>query len=179
MKRDKLDAVFSDLVRGRANWRCEVCGAGRDAHLECSHIFGRAKISVRWHPDNATCLCHHHHRQFTQHPLYHAEWVREKFGVKFYDRLIRLANTPRHFKRAEKEAIYRAYKVTLAQMNVMLSDWDGSRIDFQFPDLSNVQPIPRKPKARKAKPARSGRKMGHPTLKRKVSGEVVRREKAA
>lgn len=181
MKRDKLDAVFSDLTRWRANWQCEVCGAGREAHLQCSHIFGRAKISIRWHPDNSLCLCHHCHLIFTQHPLLHAEFIRGKFGVTFYDQLMRLANRPRHFSKADKEAIYQAYKIALAQMKTLRatghfadSEYGFDRIPFQFPDLTNVLPLARKRKPVKGKKGTS-RKLTNPKFKKKVDGTTVAR----
>jgi len=55
IKIDKRDKIFSLLVRERAGHVCERCGVGRQAKLECSHIFSRTHRATRWHPDNAQC----------------------------------------------------------------------------------------------------------------------------
>lgn len=75
LKRDALDALFSDAVREAADWLCQRCGRpfperkGQDAH--CSHFYSRKFNSTRWHPLNALCLCASCHAIVTDDPAEH------------------------------------------------------------------------------------------------------------
>ena len=75
LKRDALDALFSDAIRESADWYCQRCGRpfperkGQDAH--CSHYISRKYSSVRWHPLNALCLCASCHGIVTDDPAEH------------------------------------------------------------------------------------------------------------
>ena len=81
IRRDKKDALFSDLVRERANWTCEACGKQPERRmLHCAHIFGRRYRSTRWHPDNAIALCFSCHQHFTDNPTEFSGWVIERLG---------------------------------------------------------------------------------------------------
>ena len=78
IKIDPRDTLFSKLVRTRARWQCEFCHKQfqeGDRGIECAHIIGRRAKSVRWHPDNALSLCHHHHRYFTENPIEFIRWL--------------------------------------------------------------------------------------------------------
>ena len=168
IKRDALDAVFSDCVRERANWRCEYTGAGPDSHLECAHIYGRRKKSVRWHPMNAVCLSHASHMMFTENPILFAQWCHAKFGPDAMYELAKLAAAPRKFSSRELAGLRIHYCSELARMELARQNGRGGRIEFMWPD-----PIPEAtPRKRKNVKKRS-------KFKRKVSGEVVLREPEA
>lgn len=78
---DPLDILFSRFIRLRANGVCEKCGNPVGfAKLQTSHFHGRRKKSVRWNEDNACALCFSCHQYFTENPLDHVEWFRERLG---------------------------------------------------------------------------------------------------
>lgn len=91
IKRDALDAAFSDCIRAAAN-RCEAQGypmypndkGGQNTtcsgQLECAHIFGRRAQSVRVDPLNAFSLCHTHHRFFTENPIEFKRFYTDQLG---------------------------------------------------------------------------------------------------
>lgn len=79
IKRDAADKWFSDVVRLKANHVCESCGK-LDGRKECAHIYGRAAKSVRWSLDNAVCLCHYCHMQYTANPLEFTAWLEQYLG---------------------------------------------------------------------------------------------------
>ena len=86
IKRDQADKWFSDVVRQKANYTCEHCHK-TDSRMECAHIYGRRLKSVRWSLDNAVCLCHWCHRDFTENPLKFTDWLDQYFGSGHLDLL--------------------------------------------------------------------------------------------
>lgn len=80
----KLDKAFSEYIRKRDKV-CQVCG--RSGRLETSHFHGRRKRSVRWDEDNAVALCFSCHRHFTENPLEHCEWFKERLGEQEFEAL--------------------------------------------------------------------------------------------
>tara|TARA_R110002074_G_scaffold164391_1_gene324032 strand:+ start:34 stop:420 length:387 start_codon:yes stop_codon:yes gene_type:complete len=80
-----LDKAFSQLVKARDNYTCQVCGLRGE--VECSHHIGRRKMVVRWDEDNASAKCRECHAKMDGHPLDHADWVRERLGDEKYDDL--------------------------------------------------------------------------------------------
>ncbi len=79
IKRTPADAAFSDCVRERAGWACQFCG--KTEGLECCHIKGRRSAVTRWAGINAVCLCHYHHRYFTENPVEFTRWLEEEIGA--------------------------------------------------------------------------------------------------
>lgn len=79
IKRDAADKWFSDVVRKKAGHVCESCGKV-EGRMECAHIYGRSAKSVRWSLDNAVCLCHYCHMQFTANPLEFTAWLEGELG---------------------------------------------------------------------------------------------------
>lgn len=43
--------------------------------MECAHLVTRRRHALRWSDQGAVGLCRAHHRFFTEHPAYWAEWV--------------------------------------------------------------------------------------------------------
>ena len=77
-------------VKERADYKCEYCGAIK--YLNSHHIFSRRNKSVRFDVDNGCCLCSKHHvfsLEFSAHkaPMEFSEWIKEKRGVEWYERL--------------------------------------------------------------------------------------------
>lgn len=163
IKRDKLDAVFSDLVRERAGWRSEY-SSRTDGQLECCHVYGRRKRSVRWHPMNAFCLTHDEHRHFTENPIAFAHFVNAKLGSDNVYELSKLANTPLKLTQRQREGLYQHYKEELRLMQEMRAEGVMHRLSFNFPD-----PIP------EAEPKKRVKRKPLSKFKRKVNGSVVLR----
>ena len=104
----KLDDAWSLLVKLVAKNQCEYCG--KTSPLNSHHIYSRAKKSTRWSVDNGICLCVGHHTfssQFSAHltPTEFTEWVIEKRGREWYDKLRLLANREMKLHEHEKQTI--------------------------------------------------------------------------
>lgn len=84
-----LDDLWGKAVKIRAGERCEYCG--KTEHLNSHHIFSRTNNSVRWAIENGVCLCALHHwlANMSAHkaPLEFAEWLKEKRGIEWYNKL--------------------------------------------------------------------------------------------
>ena len=89
IKKDYIDKLWADCVKLLAGVKCEYCG--KDTSLNSHHIFSRSNMSLRWDLGNGICLCASHHvlGLFSAHksPLEFAEWIKEKRGIGWYDRL--------------------------------------------------------------------------------------------
>jgi hypothetical protein len=73
----KLDRLWSQKVKERANGRCEACSVeATDAH----HIFGRTRKSVRWTLTNGIALCRPDHRAAHKHRESFMEFVFRLLG---------------------------------------------------------------------------------------------------
>lgn len=87
--KERADRMFSDLIRTRDEWTCQVCGrqpsgVGLD-RLECMHGESRSKHATRWSEDNAWAGCHGCHFGFTMHPARWELWRRERIGDEAFD----------------------------------------------------------------------------------------------
>jgi len=110
MKRDKLDTLFSELIRKRAIR--DVGGCERCLHqkvdivkdngeifpawkqLQCSHFWGRGRQSVRFDEVNCCGLCGACHLYFTSHPSLHRDWFIKRLGEREFDLLAYRAQRP-------------------------------------------------------------------------------------
>ena len=117
LKRDKLDAVISDLVRERADWTCECCGLEfpdrKGRGLQASHYFGRANKSVRWHGDNVFAHCTACHFRLGSSPHEFSTWARGTLGETRYDDLVLRAKAPKKYTKADKEEMVAHYRAQL------------------------------------------------------------------
>ena len=85
IKRTPADAAFSNCVRYRVDYCCEVCGrdypdSSTRMGLHCSHLFGRRNYSVRFDPRNAFSHCYSCHKQFSENPVEFHLWARAQIG---------------------------------------------------------------------------------------------------
>lgn len=90
IKRTKADALFSDLIRMKADWACERCHADHHENrrtLHLSHFWSRRNKSVRFDPENVAALCFSCHNYFTENPADHHVFFLKRLGQKRYDRL--------------------------------------------------------------------------------------------
>lgn len=99
IKRSPSDMYFSNIVRHRAGWKCEICGKDFSENkrgLQCSHLIGRGNMAVRWDFDNAAALCGivapwgltGCHKKVTEDPVFHVEFFIKKIGKERYDALV-------------------------------------------------------------------------------------------
>ena len=51
-----VDKLWEYLVKGRAGWRCEICGSGSSG-LHAAHIIGRGALWTRHRLRNGLGLC--------------------------------------------------------------------------------------------------------------------------
>ena len=135
VKRDKTDALFSELVRERANWVCEYCK--RDlthdrGRLHCSHHFGRRNRGIRYHPLNASAHCIGCHQILGDEPIMFGEWVKDKLGDEDYAWLLLEANRATKLYDSEKEELHRHYLAERRRMRALRSDGETGPIEFTY-----------------------------------------------
>ena len=139
MKRTKLDAIFSNLVRCRANWTCESCHTyypeGHRQGLHCSHIFGRRAVSTRWHPSNAIAQCYRCHKKGEEDRKWFCDWVSEYLGRGRFERLHLTWNKPVKWSKKIREEIYKHFKEQWNRMQEERNDGFLGRIDFEKYEL--------------------------------------------
>lgn len=69
------DRAWSQLVRARAGYHCERCGATpEESQLHAHHVDGRNNHRLRFDPRNGVCLCARCHRWGHDHPLLYSAW---------------------------------------------------------------------------------------------------------
>ncbi len=118
MKRDKYDAVVSDLVRAMNNYTCEHCKkigekGANGLQMQAAHIVGRRNAGTRYDLDNILCLCAHCHRYFTERPLCFAEWLKDYLGEDKVDEIRAKGFRVHKWKAGEKEALYKKHRQML------------------------------------------------------------------
>lgn len=139
-KRDRVDAVFSKLIRERANWKCEDCGADhseRKQSLHCSHFFSRRKRGIRFSPRNACAQCFTCHQRAGENPLLFAKWIEsyltQHYGEDAFQELFQKQNEVFKLTKPIKEDIYRNLKDSLSWMEQQRREGREGRIEFDSP----------------------------------------------
>jgi hypothetical protein len=126
VKRDALDAVFSDLIREAYDWTCAYSGLifperkGRDVH--CSHFISRAFNAVRWFPDNACCLSAASHDYLGKHPDEHTDFFRKLLGPVRYDALKARQRGIYRYRTDDKKAMRKHYGSELERVRALRAD---------------------------------------------------------
>jgi hypothetical protein len=90
LKRDKLDAAFSDFIRWRDGWRCRRCRASHNppaVEIQCAHIYTRGNKGIRVDEDNAIALCDRCHFYFKYREQEWRDWCLKHFGAEYIERL--------------------------------------------------------------------------------------------
>ena len=135
MKRTKLDAIFSELVRERANWTCERCGKyypeGSRMGLHCSHIHSRRHAATRTHPFNAVAHCYACHQWYGGNPVLGGRWAESHLGKERIGVLDGLLRRPIKITKAEKEAAYQHYKKELSRLRNLRQMGKVGRLEFE------------------------------------------------
>jgi len=78
--KNKLDKLFSEKIRSIGY--CERCGLADKSKLQCSHIYSRSYLRLRWVKENATCLCAGCHLWWHKNPIEAIEWVSQIRDIK-------------------------------------------------------------------------------------------------
>lgn len=114
MKRDKLDDVFSKLMREAYNWTCCKCGRyfpeGHRQGIHASHIYSRRHQLLRYHPLNVVAHCYCCHQWYGGHPVLGGKWATDYLGQGVIELLEDRLRERRKYTRADKEEMYEHYK---------------------------------------------------------------------
>jgi len=73
-KTRKLDKQFSQIVKGLAGNKCEICS--KDTYLNVHHYVGRRNRACRWYIPNGVCLCSGCHTMSLWSAHQNPEWFR-------------------------------------------------------------------------------------------------------
>ena len=134
LKRDPLDAVFSDLVRERSNWTCDVCGKyfpeRKGSGIHASHYWGRRNRSVRWFGLNVFCHCFGCHQKLGGNPHEFKSWVFKELGEENYDALTLRANSVKKYTKGDRAEMKKHYEGELKRIRQMRLDGHRGYINF-------------------------------------------------
>lgn len=135
VKRDKYDAIFSDIIRERVDYTCEHCGTfvptGERQACHCAHIHGRKHQATRYDPDNAVCLCAKCHYWFTDHPTEFTYWLHQHLGDGHMEILREKVRAIKKWIKGEKDEMRQHYRKELERMRERRSNGEIGRIDFE------------------------------------------------
>lgn len=141
LKRDKFDAVFSELVRERTNWQCDYCGKIFDPtdsqerqRLHCSHFKSRRHKSTRYHPYNAFAHCIGCHRKLEEDPYEFTAHAEITYGEMTIERVARLAGVPVRLKPWQMDELYQHMKSELKRIQALRADGFMGRAEFTLPE---------------------------------------------
>ena len=141
-RRDKLDTLFSLLVRERAEWMCEVCGRyfPEDARqgLHCSHHFSRRKRSIRLSPLNASAHCFSCHQTLGENPVLFHDWIKGHLGDEKFAALRIQAERLVRLKKHDRADIYSNLKASWEDMQARRKSGEMGRIEFEDPMPDDV-----------------------------------------
>lgn len=136
LKRDKHDAVFSELVRERTNWQCDYCGKyfhHDHGNLHCSHFKSRRHKATRYHPFNAFAHCAGCHRKLGEDPYEFTMHANITYGEMVIDRVAHLAAVPVRLKPWQMDEIYQHMKAELKRLRELRAGGNLWRIEFTLP----------------------------------------------
>ncbi len=116
--RDQLDKLWAEIIKQRAGNRCEhrtyAVRCKKITYLNTHHIFSRSNLSVRWDLDNGVCLCSGHHtlNNCSAHkaPAEFIEWIKEMWGIEWYENLRKKANQIKKWTIPELEELLEKFK---------------------------------------------------------------------
>lgn len=143
IKLDKKDRIFSELVRERAGWECEVCGnyfpEGNRRGLECSHFYSRRYRGLRFHPLNAAAHCTGCHAKLGGNPIDFAAWIEGHIGKAAAGNLRIMSTAITKLSKPAWEDVYKNMKAELVRMRQLRKGGQTGRIEFlnPYPEKSN------------------------------------------
>lgn len=137
IKRNIADKWFSDCIRERANWTCEICHTyypeDRRQGLHCSHFYGRGNWSIRFCVDNAFAHCFSCHNRFGNDPDFNTN---DYYISIFGDGMREIIRQKKHdtglgkIARKSVKQIAKHYKIENERMKILRAPGDMSRIEF-------------------------------------------------
>lgn len=137
VRRDKRDILFSQLVRERAEWCCQVCGRpfpeGQRQGLHCSHHFSRRKRSIRWNPDNASAHCFACHQTLGENPVLFHDWIKGHLGDEKFAALRVQAERLVRLKKHDLTDIHANLKASWQDMQARRKAGEAGRLEFDDP----------------------------------------------
>lgn len=137
IKTDKIDKVFSLLVRERPGWVCECCGKyypeGQRQGLHCSHIFSRRHKATRWDPSNAAAHCFSCHQRLGGDPVEFHYWAQSHLGSGPLEIVREKAHSIVRLRKHDLEDIYRHLKSEYDRMMKLRANGETGRIEFEAP----------------------------------------------
>ena len=117
VKIKKWDAVFSQIIRTRAKWMCEVCGKpGQGSGLHCSHFYSRRHQATRYDPDNAAAMCFGCHQKMGGNPILFQNWIEDYLGSERYSMLNEKHHRIVKRTKKDKDELYKHLKGELAKL---------------------------------------------------------------
>ena len=138
MKRDATDALFSELVRERADWTCEACGKvypeGQRQGLHCSHFYGRRHRATRWSEINAASHCFGCHQKLGGNPVVFARWISkhlaELYGANVPAALEEKHNSIAKITKKDKKEMNVHFRAELKRLKELRAKGHAGRIEF-------------------------------------------------
>lgn len=139
MRRTVDDKFISDMTRMRSNYHCETCGKDyrqKPQGLHCSHFFGRANLSTRYHSENVLAQCYGCHAKFEGDPHAFVEYMRRRLGNDRYEALVKIAYQDREvLSKPTKQTLRRALKkqyvaAKYAEQRALLNNRELELSDF-------------------------------------------------
>ena len=117
VRRNKLDVVFSMLIRTRDSWTCQRCGKyhpeGSRQSLHASHFHSRRKQSTRYDKANCAAHCFSCHQYLGENPIEFQRWILAYLGPREYELLNGRASQTLKRSKKDKEALYQDLKAEL------------------------------------------------------------------
>jgi hypothetical protein len=137
-RRDKLDALYSQLIREANNYTCQACGKyhveGERQGLHASHFFSRRKQSVRFDkfPGNVFAHCFSCHQRLGENPHEFHKWAWAELGPVEYERLLLRAQTIMKRNKKDKAELYEEMKAKHAWMLEERRKGNLGRLEFEL-----------------------------------------------
>ena len=135
VKIDKIDQIFSKLVRERVEWTCECCGTyypeDKRMALHCSHYYSRRHQATRYDPDNAFAHCFGCHQRLGGDPGEFYRWYVAKMGEGMEERIKEKSHSIKKRTKVEKEDLYKHLKEQYKIMLEKRANGEIGRIEFE------------------------------------------------
>ncbi len=132
----RADIVFSQLIRERADYRCEVC-RGFFRHdpsaLHCSHLVAGRRFSIRWRPLAAAAHCWKCHSHLEHNRNKMKAWAKAHLGDAEFMALEILRNRSVQIKRHDHKEIIANLKASLKHMKAQREAGETGRLEFDDP----------------------------------------------
>ena len=113
----QADKVFSDFIRTRDGFICQLCGNDDSSVMQCSHLIKRGKMGTRFEELNCVCHCSSCNFRHNFYPEFYTEWFLMIHGDKVYSDLIKKSQSVKKFSRHDLIDIIQYYQERLKCLN--------------------------------------------------------------